>query len=81
MTRKELKEAVKIAVSDVSLSEVDDDHLFGYELPSFKKTVSTIQAIAKMIRWQCVYLNGKICENSLNELFSIFKNKVTVVHN
>lgn len=53
MTKEQFSEALKIARSPRSLEAVDDTHLYGCGLPDFRPVYTTLDAVAKMIRWQC----------------------------
>lgn len=80
MNKRELNAAVLIARDgNHSLEHVDDTHLYGCGLLSFKPVVSSIEAAAKLIRWQCCRLDGSFDEIELNELFTMIKRKVTIV--
>ena len=79
MTKNELKEAMDIARSDRDLSNVDIEHLVGYALPTFGPVTVAVEAVARMIRWQCYLLNGGIDGEALDELAECFRRKVTVL--
>ena len=53
MTRAQFSEAVKIATSDRDLSNVDDSSLHGCGLPEFHQVHTTVEMVAKLVRWQC----------------------------
>lgn len=57
MTTQQFKAAVKLAKSDVEITECDAN-LFGFGLDDFKPTTTTIGAVAKTIRWQCAIMDG-----------------------
>lgn len=79
MTKEEFKAAFKIADSQEDLSDVDDSNLFGCGLPEYKRTVTTLKAVAKLIRWQALQFNGAWNAEALGEVQKIAKVKFEVV--
>lgn len=68
MTLTQFQKAFAIANSNVDLSNVDDSILFGYGLPTFKPVHTTLEAVAKTIRWQALQFNGQWNAEALNEV-------------
>lgn len=69
MTLSEFKAAFAIAKdTNRDLSEVDDSNLFGYGLPDFKPVHTTLEAVAKTIRWQALQWNGQWDAEELDEV-------------
>lgn len=68
MTLAQFQKAFAIANSNVDLSNVDDSILFGYGLPTFKPVHTTLEAVAKTIRWQALQFNGQWNAEALNEV-------------
>lgn len=58
MNKMEFKAAFEIANSDKDLSGVDDSPLFGCGLKGFQPVHTTLEAVAKLVRYQALYLNG-----------------------
>ena len=79
MNKAEFQKAFEIAVSDQDPSAVEDDILHGCALPDFDPVTCTVECVAKMIRWQCIQLDGSVDENELDSLRNLFRRKVTVV--
>jgi hypothetical protein len=81
MTKHQLSEALTIARSDADLSErgINTGPFWGFGLPDFVPTFCTIESLAALIRWQCVYLNGGIDTEALNEIARIGRHKFIVV--
>lgn len=52
MTKQQFDRAYKLARSRANLAHVDMSHLHGFALPDFKPTVTTIEAVAALMRWQ-----------------------------
>ena len=69
MTLNQFQEAFKIAKDfNHDLSNVDDSILYGFGLPHFKPVHTTLEAVAKTIRWQALQLNGVWNAEALNEV-------------
>ena len=79
MTKHELCEACDIARSDRDLTNVDISLLDGYGLPGFVPVTVPVEAVARVIRWQCFLFNGGIDSTELNDLAGHFRRKVTVL--
>jgi len=69
MTLNQFQEAFKIAKDfDRDLSNVDDSILYGCGLSSFKPVYTTLEAVAKLIRWQALQFNGQWDAQELDEV-------------
>jgi hypothetical protein len=79
MTKNEFSEAVKLAKSDASLSNICDLHLHGCGLPEFQPVHTSLEAVAKLVRYQCAMLNGGWDERECNDLAYIAKRKFLIV--
>jgi hypothetical protein len=79
MKKDELRQAMDIARSDRDLSSIDITPLAGYALRDFQRVTVAVEAVARMIRWQCFTLDGGIDGEALNELADCFCRKVTVI--
>lgn len=83
MTKQQFSEAVKIATSARDLSDVDDAVLYGCGLPEFKYPVyTTVDAVAKLIRWQCcgIFSNSTIVDSvELDNMAHIARKKFQIV--
>ena len=79
MTKKELAQAVEVAKSKKDLSGVDMEQLDGYGLPDFKKVYTTIDVVARVIRWQCGRFDGSwdMCE--LDELAQVARTRFIII--
>ena len=80
MTKPQFSRAFKLAESDVDLSGVDDSILFGCALSTFKPVSTTIEVVAKMIRWQARFFDGSWDQNELQELQLCFKKNVFLLN-
>jgi len=69
MTLQQFQAAFAIA-KDFSrdLSSVDDSILYGYGLRDFRPVYTTLEAVAKTIRWQALQMNGEWDAEALNEV-------------
>lgn len=71
MTLQEFQSAFAIAKDfNRDLSNVDDSILYGYGLSGFKPVYTTLEAVAKTIRWQALQMNGEWDAEALNEVAS-----------
>jgi hypothetical protein len=78
MNKIEFSKAVKIAQSDVSLSDVDDRHHYGYGLEGFEPVATSIEAVAKTLRWNCSRFNGNWDWEETTEMFD-YKRKFIIL--
>lgn len=57
MTKAEFAAAFELAhADDVSWSDVDDSMLHGCALPDFQPVHTTLLSVARLIRWQCLFM-------------------------
>ena len=80
MNKAEFQRAYGIAASEQDLSDCDDTILDGFGLPDFQPVCVTIEAVAKILRWQCFYIFGGVDQEALTECRNAFRRKVTVVN-
>ena len=79
MTMQQLSQAVAIARSGKSL-DIESMGIFdGFGLPDFKPVVCTLDALAMLIRWQCVQFNGELDHEALNEIAERGRHRFHVV--
>ena len=79
MTKQELKTAFEVANSEKELQQTDLLIFDGFGLPEFEKVNVTIEAVAKLIRWQCIRLDGSVDQEELNTIAEIGKRKFFVI--
>lgn len=80
MTKAQFSKAWQIAQSNQDLSNIDDTILHGCGLPKFQRVVTTIETVAKLLRWQCCNMFGDGFDaNELANMASIAKNKFNVL--
>jgi hypothetical protein len=79
MTKKELSLALEIAKSDKDFSNVDDSILEGLYLKYFKPVTTTLDVVAKTIRWNTFQLNGGIDSEELNLFAYHAKTKIQII--
>jgi len=79
VTKAEWAKAYDMAKSDVDLSQFEIDLFYGYGLPDFKPVIVPIQCFARLIRWQCQYLNGNWDCEALNELHKVSRGRITIL--
>lgn len=69
MTLKQFRAAFAIAKDfSVDLSDVDNSNHFGFGLSTFKPVYTTLNAVAKTIRWQALCFNGQWDATLLDEV-------------
>ena len=80
MTLQQFQAAFAIAKDfDRDLSKVDDSILYGYGLATFKPVHTTLEAVAKTIRWQALQMNGEWDAEALNEVAEAGRNNFLVL--
>jgi len=78
MNKPELKLALELAKSNQPLPTIPSC-LNGYGLPGFTPVYVTIQAIAALIQWQCVCLDGSLDSEALNELATLGRKRFQII--
>lgn len=79
MNKQEFKQAFKLAQSAADLSKVSTDHLFGCGLRDFQPTVTTLDAVAALLRWQGLMFNGQWDMEAVNDIEYISRKKFNLV--
>jgi len=81
MTKQQFSAAWKIAQNkDVDLSSIDDSVLFGCGLNDFQPVYTTLETVAKLLRWQCCYMFGDGFDaQELDNMAHIAKKKFLVI--
>lgn len=64
---------------EIDLSNEDDSQFDGCALPGFQPIVATVRQVAKLMRYQAMYLNGRWDMEELNELQRLLRHKVTIL--
>ncbi len=59
MTKAQLAKAFNVAKSDADVSNEDISIFDGFGLNGFLPVYCTIGQLARLIRWQCQYMNGE----------------------
>ena len=78
MNRAQFKKAIDLAMSKAELSLVDFDVFFGFGLDDFKPVYCTIEQVARLIRWQALYLDGGIDQEALDEIAAAGRSKFII---
>ncbi len=79
MTRQQLGRAFVLATSSEDLTRENYDNLCGFGLPGFNPVFTTVRAVARLIRWQCVQLNGGIDSRALSEIAELGRTRFQIV--
>ena len=81
MTLAQFQKAFAIANdASIDLSNVDDSILFGCGLLQFEPVYTTLEAVAKLIRWQAMQFNGEWNAEALNEVTTIGRKKFMILN-
>ncbi len=67
MTKAQLSKAVRLAKSDVTITE-DIDIFHGFGRNDFEPVYVTIEQVARLIRWQCGCMDGTWDSYNLQEI-------------
>jgi len=79
MKTTELDNALALARSDAPLN-LDDISIFdGFGLPDFRPIVCTVEALAILVRWQCIQFDGSVDAEALDEIATCGRRRFTVV--
>jgi hypothetical protein len=81
MTKQQFSEAWKIARNhEIDLSNVDDSILYGCGLNDFAPVHTTLETVAKLLRWQCNYIfGGGFDAQELDNMAHIARKKFLIV--
>lgn len=79
MTKAELKKALDVAMSRKDLGGISLDVFWRYGMHDFKPVHVTIDAVAALIRYQCITLDGGMDTIEFNALAETGKYKFIVV--
>jgi hypothetical protein len=79
MTRYQLEKAVQLALSKIDLDIADLSIFDGFGLAGFKPVTVTTRALAMLIRWQCVQMNGQISAEALDEIATLGRMRFNVI--
>jgi hypothetical protein len=80
MTKAEFAKAWALARSNADLSAVDESILHGCGLADFAPVATTLAAVAKLLRWQCLYILGDGFDaEELNNCHTILRRKAQIV--
>ena len=79
MKTADLDRALAIARSGRPLNVADLSIFDGFGLPDFKPVTCTVEALAMLVRWQCVQLNGEINAEALQEIATYGRKRFLVL--
>jgi len=81
MTKEQFSQAWKIAKNkDIDLENIDDSILFGCGLSDFAPVYTTIETVAKLLRWQCLFIFGDGFDTQeLNRMATIARKKFQII--
>lgn len=79
MTKNEFAQAVKMAESNVDLSDADWSNLDGFGLRTFGPVATTIKAVARLIRWQARLFNGQWDAQALDDVRQCSRRRFEII--
>ena len=79
MKATDLDMALAIARSDTALNVADLSLFDGFGLPGFRPVTCTVEALAMLVRWQCVCFDGSIDSEALQEIAECGRHRFTVL--
>ena len=80
MNRTDLDTALALARSKADLPTEQIDLFDGFGLRDFRPITCTVEALAALVRWQCVNLDGSIDGEALQEIATAGRHRFTVLH-
>ena len=80
MKASDLDSALALARSDAPLSVTDLALFDGFALPDFGQVTCTVEALAMLVRWQCVCFDGSIDGAALQEIATVGRHRFTVLN-
>ena len=79
MKAYQLQDAIDLARSGAPL-QIEDLAVFeGYGFPDFKPIACTVEALAMLIRWECVQFDGLLDAEALVQIEHVGRRKFTVI--
>lgn len=79
MTASQLNTALAIARSDQTLNVADLAIFDGFGLADFRPVTCTVEALAMLVRWQCLCFDGSIDGAALQEIADCGRHRFTVL--
>jgi hypothetical protein len=79
MRTQQLEAALTLARSSVRLNIDDLAQFDGFALPDFRPVTCTLEALAMLVRWQCVCFDGSVDSEALQEIATVGRHRFTVL--
>lgn len=81
MTKHQFSEANTLARSNATINPEQEpiDIFDGFALPDYAPVYVTIKQIARLIRYQAIYMNGGIDSDNLQEIANCGRRKFMVI--
>ena len=79
MKTADLDRALAIARSDAPLNVADLSIFDGFALPDFRPVTCTVEALAILVRWQCVCFDRSIDGEALQEIATYGRKRFLVL--
>ncbi len=79
MKATDLDTALAIARSDRPLNVADLAIFDGYGLPGFQPITYTVEALAMLLRWECLCFDGSVDSGALQQIADRGRHRFTVL--
>jgi len=79
MKTRDLDEALAIARTDRPLALADLEIFDGFGLPDYRPVTCTLEALAMLVRWQCIRFDGSVDSEALQEIATLGRRRFTVL--
>ena len=79
MKAQDLNEALAIARTDCPLNMADLALFDGFGLTDFGHVTCTLEALAMLVRWQCICFDGSVDGEALQEIATLGRHRFTVL--
>lgn len=79
MKAQDLNEAMVIARTDRPLDNADLAIFDGFGLRDFGHVTCTVEALAALVRWQCICFDGSVDAEALQEIATLGRHRFTVL--
>ena len=79
MKATDLGMALAIARSDTALNVADLSLFDGFGLSGFRPVTCTVEALAMLVRWQCICFDSSVDSEALQEIAECGRHRFTVL--
>ena len=79
MRKADLEQALVIARSKARLDMAETVIFDGFGLPDFRPVTCTVEALAALVRWQCIRFDGSVDAEALDEIATCGRKRFQVL--